>query len=42
MLSDLVRDLTDKAKKYDSNDASKWLTRVSIYELMDAVLSNHR
>lgn len=26
---DLVRDLTEKAKKYDSKDASKWLARVS-------------
>lgn len=27
---DLVRDLTEKAKKYDSVDASKWLARVSV------------
>lgn len=27
---DLVRDLTEKAKKYDSKDASNWLARVSI------------
>lgn len=27
---DLVRDLTEKAKKNDSADASKWLARVSI------------
>ena len=25
---DLVRDLTDKAKKYDSKDVSKWFARV--------------
>lgn len=29
--SDLVRDLTEKAKKYDSKDASKWLARVSSF-----------
>lgn len=28
--TDLVRDLTEKAKKYDSKDASKWLARVSV------------
>lgn len=30
MYLDIVRDLTEKAKKYDSKDASKWLARVSI------------
>lgn len=28
--TDLVRELTEKTKKYDTKDASLWLVRVSI------------
>lgn len=29
-LADLVRDLTEKSKKYDSNDASIWFAKVGL------------
>lgn len=32
--SDLVRDLNEKVKKYDSKDAALWFTRVSCHELI--------
>lgn len=33
VFTDLVRDLTDKAKKYDAKDASKWFAKALQYNV---------
>ncbi len=39
--ADLVRDLTDKTKKYDRADASKWFAKVRENEYFNEVHSFH-